>query len=382
MKNTIGYMRLRIASISKLAAATTLSLGLIACGGEREQQAPQDNEARVTVQGADGASVSYARSTGDHAKITVRVARDASGAQPLPQDLKPLSSIYQFTPLGMAATDIEIRLPFSASATDRGAPSLWVTVPGEGWTQLLDARVEGSWMVARAPRMAHAVVATSPLQSSSFKPSSPSATLASIHHILAKESFTATTTGPGQLGAPWMWAASPGGTLTVLRAFASAFDLAVVVPTPTGLKAMWTTAASATKPCSSVARNWIPALPSIARSTRARPRVRRRPHQPARNPSLPRSSGRAARELGNGPPIRAARCPSPVCARRFAMAVVVQRPTGLRAMWITVASATTPCSSAVRNWILVPPSIARLTRAPPHRSHPLRPPAHNPSLAR
>ncbi len=172
MKNTIGYMRLRIASISKLAAATTLSLGLIACGGEREQQAPQDNEARVTVQGADGASVSYARSTGDHAKITVRVARDASGAQPLPQDLKPLSSIYQFTPLGMAATDIEIRLPFSASATGQGAPGLWVTVPGEGWTQLLDARVEGSWMVARAPRMAHAVVAMSPMQASSFKPSS------------------------------------------------------------------------------------------------------------------------------------------------------------------------------------------------------------------
>jgi Deoxyribonuclease NucA/NucB/Immunoglobulin I-set domain len=164
MSLTAVQRALRVVVLA-LAAAT-----VAACGGDKEavneSGASNADAARVEVQGAAnarGASVSHAPRGAN--TPTVRVAGDANGAPPLPNDARPAGTVVQFTPLGLALGAIDIRVPFDAAALPAGsAPRLWIAMPGQGWAEVADARIEGQAMVGRVPMLTHAVVVARPLR--------------------------------------------------------------------------------------------------------------------------------------------------------------------------------------------------------------------------
>lgn len=147
------------------AASRALGLAMAAvimsgCGGG-DSSSSSDRPGATTVANADGARVSYlARANGN--QPTVRVSRDASGAPALPARLTPISPIYQFSPLGMVTAGIEIGVPFDRAAVPEGTrPRLFISSPGEPWSEVASASVDGDAMVGRVPRFSHAVVALS-----------------------------------------------------------------------------------------------------------------------------------------------------------------------------------------------------------------------------
>ena len=154
---------LRRACSRALGGAVLAALLMSACGGGDSADSSSSSSS-VTVAGADGASVTFnERNVAAKAGRTVRVARNASGAPQLPSNVVPVGGIYEFTPLGLIAPGVEIRVPFSADALPAGTrPQLLVAAPGEPWTQVRAARVEGSAMVARVHRLTHAAVVAVP----------------------------------------------------------------------------------------------------------------------------------------------------------------------------------------------------------------------------
>jgi hypothetical protein len=154
---------LRRACSRALGGAVLAALLMSACGGGDSGDS-SSSPSSVTVAGADGASVTF----DEHNVVaktgrTVRVARNASGAPQLPSNVLPVGGIYEFTPLGLIAPGVEIRVPFNADALPSGArPLLMVAAPGEPWMQVQAARREGLVMVARVPRLTHAVVVAAP----------------------------------------------------------------------------------------------------------------------------------------------------------------------------------------------------------------------------
>jgi VCBS repeat-containing protein len=143
------------------------ALAIASCGGGNDRDpsvGTLDASGRVNAQTADGASVSYAPldadTTPSERAPTVRVARDATGAQALPEGYAPLGAVYQYTPLGMGAAKIEIRVPFDPALAGGQAPQLLVSMPGEPWSEVADVRVEEGRVVAQVPQLMYAVVAS------------------------------------------------------------------------------------------------------------------------------------------------------------------------------------------------------------------------------
>lgn len=160
--------------LALLKRACTRALGgavlaalLTACGGG--DPSDSSTSSTVSVTGADGASVTFdKRFALPKSGVTVRVARDASGAPQLPANVAAVGGVYAFTPLGQLAPGAEIRVPFDATVVPRGSRlQLLVAAPGEPWLQVLSARVEGSAMVAHVPSLSHAVVVASPTSGAS-----------------------------------------------------------------------------------------------------------------------------------------------------------------------------------------------------------------------
>jgi hypothetical protein len=159
--------------ISRAASAIVFvvcALAITSCGGGRDSDASAgistiDAAGRFTVQSPDGASVSFVplgnNATPSESAPTVRVARDASGAQTIPEDYFPVGSVYQYTPLGMGAAKIEIRVPFDAALTGGQTPQLLVAMPGQPWQEVADTRIDAGHLVAQVPQLMYAVVATS-----------------------------------------------------------------------------------------------------------------------------------------------------------------------------------------------------------------------------
>lgn len=144
-------------ALSRACGVAVVCAYLAACGGGDAQ--PSSGTSSVTVTGVDGASVRFRKLSGTAAP-TVRVARNGSGAPQLPAQVQPVGGIYEFTPLGQFAAGIELRVPFERSALAAGQrPRLLVAAPGEPWTEVVGARVDGAAMVGRVPRLSHAVVA-------------------------------------------------------------------------------------------------------------------------------------------------------------------------------------------------------------------------------
>jgi hypothetical protein len=157
------FASLRRACSRALGGAVLAALLVSACGGG-DSTNPSSSSSKVTVAGADGASVTFdERNVAAKSGRTVRVARNASGAPQLPSNVVPVGGIYEFTPLGLIAPGVEIRVPFNADALPGGTrPQLLVAAPGEPWMQVRAARVEGAAMVARVHRLTHAVVVAVP----------------------------------------------------------------------------------------------------------------------------------------------------------------------------------------------------------------------------
>lgn len=141
--------------------AGILGLALTACGGGSSTDAADSSALPVTVSGADKASVSFRAFDSQAARqVTVQVARDATGAPPLDENYTPLGAVYQFTPLGWVEEEIEIRLPLSEEAIANGRPRLLIASPGGEWSDVIDAKREGDFIVARVPNLAYATVAS------------------------------------------------------------------------------------------------------------------------------------------------------------------------------------------------------------------------------
>jgi hypothetical protein len=156
-------LQISMRALLRAAGAFALASTLIACGGSREEA---DTSAlsvgdRISVKDADGASVSYLPTGNQPSQaVTVRVARDGSGAPPLPAGYVAAGAVYQFTPLGLARPGIEVRVPLgadAASANGAASPVLLVAQPGGSWMQLTDVVRDGSMLVATVPQLAYAV---------------------------------------------------------------------------------------------------------------------------------------------------------------------------------------------------------------------------------
>ncbi len=145
-------------------AAALCALALLGCGGSDESPdsgvvAPPQ---AVQVLGADGAAVTLAAGS---AGVTVRVARDATGAPPLDPTWPRASAIYHFSPAGLGVDEAEIRIPFDPAMA--GAVELAVAQPGGTWSVVTGAREEAGSLVARVARLAFAVALSTDAASSS-----------------------------------------------------------------------------------------------------------------------------------------------------------------------------------------------------------------------
>ena len=148
-------MRAAVVAASALAVLT-----IVSCGGGKDSSTELDANGRYTTSSTDGATVQYAGSDTPSSAPTTRVARDASGAPALPDGHVPAGSVYKFTPLGMGAANIEIRVPFDPSLTAGQEPKLLVSMPGEQWAEASQARIYGNTLVAQVPQLMYAVVTT------------------------------------------------------------------------------------------------------------------------------------------------------------------------------------------------------------------------------
>lgn len=139
----------------------TLAAVLAGCGGSDSTTAgEQSSSLPTTVTGADGASVHLRQTDRESAQqATIRVARDSTGAPALEASYTPLGPVYQYTPHGWLEQEIELRVPFNAGVD--AVPRLMVAQPGGRWSEVADARREGSFMVGRVLQLGYATVVTS-----------------------------------------------------------------------------------------------------------------------------------------------------------------------------------------------------------------------------
>lgn len=156
---------------SLLLAATTL---IAACGGgggesgtgevgERRSGQAVLGTAGGRVLGVDGSSVEVPAGAlrGD---ATVSIARDDTGAPPLPSRFVPVGSTFAVTPHGQNfAQPVTVRIPFDASALRADQrPAVMKGMPGRRWQLLLDAVDEGGTVAVQVQSLSYFVVVPVP----------------------------------------------------------------------------------------------------------------------------------------------------------------------------------------------------------------------------
>lgn len=152
-------MRVR-KSVSHGFLLFTLAATLAGCGGNDNSSTNGQSSLPTTVTGADGAAVHLRQIQRDSAQqATIRVARDSTGAPALNASLTPLGPVYQYSPHGWLEDEIELRVPFQADGDV--VPRLMVAQPGGRWSEVVDARREGLFMVGRVLQLGYATVVTS-----------------------------------------------------------------------------------------------------------------------------------------------------------------------------------------------------------------------------
>lgn len=156
-----------------LAAACLLA----ACGGGGSGDAPDPaaapqarpagtallGSAGGTVRGVDGARVDVPAGA-LAAEVSVTIAKDSSGAPPVPRGFKPLGDVFAVTPHGARlAEPVTVSVPFDAAALgpDR-KPALLKVTPGRPW-QLIDAvTVDGNLASAQVRGFSYFLVVSAP----------------------------------------------------------------------------------------------------------------------------------------------------------------------------------------------------------------------------
>ena len=150
----------------------SLGFGLAACGGGESTDAVNSTCWAFTVVGVDKASVSFPNSAAASRalRVTIRVARDSTGAPSLQADQTPLAPVDQFTPLDLADGGIEIRIPVSAHAAAHGKPVLHVASLDAEWKAVTNAKREGNFIVANALSLSCATLASALTSASNAAP--------------------------------------------------------------------------------------------------------------------------------------------------------------------------------------------------------------------
>jgi hypothetical protein len=168
-----GLSGSRVARRSGFVVAAGLRAGLVAlvvtalaaCGGSDGDSAlatppPAAAPAAATpqtVQGPDGASLAFVPADGS-AAVTLRIARDGTGAPALPDDRSAAGAIYQYTPHGHPGSEVEITVPFDSARLGGAEPRLLLALAGDGGWMDVEARREGGVLRARVPALGYAVV--------------------------------------------------------------------------------------------------------------------------------------------------------------------------------------------------------------------------------
>jgi hypothetical protein len=148
----------------RVGLAALVATVLAACGGADPggtAATPPAPAQAQSVQGVDGAGLAFTPADGS-AAVTLRIARDGTGAPALPDDRQAAGAIYQFTPHGHSGSEIEITVPFDTARLGGAEPRLLLALAGEGaWSEVQAQRV-GNVLRARVPALGHAVVVGEP----------------------------------------------------------------------------------------------------------------------------------------------------------------------------------------------------------------------------
>jgi hypothetical protein len=134
-------------------------LALAGCGGgggDGNAEPPLAAEPKIlTVTGPDGASVSFSE-VALPAALTVRIARDGSGAPPLPPVFVPAGDLYAVTPAGLPLRALAVvRIPIDP-ATPADAPiGLATSNPDGTWTLRGDTRRDGATLEVTSAQLGH-----------------------------------------------------------------------------------------------------------------------------------------------------------------------------------------------------------------------------------
>lgn len=138
-------------------AAASSVLGILALVGcARSDGPPEPSEGQATigagggvVQGPDGVTVEVPAGA-LASDVTLRVARDGTGAPPPPTGFEAFGSTYQFTPHGrLFEVPATVSLPVNVAALPAdAAPLFFHAQPGDQWIQIVDAQLDGNRLVA------------------------------------------------------------------------------------------------------------------------------------------------------------------------------------------------------------------------------------------
>ncbi len=194
-------------------AALFLAFGLAGCGGGGNSDSgsglPEQRPAGTAllgsaggqVRGVDGASVEVPAGAlrGD---ATVSIARDDTGAPPLPSRFVPASSTFAVTPHGQNfGRPVTVRIPFDASALRADQrPAVMKGMPGRRWQLLLDAVDEGGTVAVQVQSFSYFVVVPVPrtgLFTTTQPPAQPDPTVSVVTSQLQNAWTTLPLTGNG-----------------------------------------------------------------------------------------------------------------------------------------------------------------------------------------
>ena len=156
-------------------AALSLAFGLAGCGGGgsggSDPGLPEQRPAGTAVlgsaggqvRGIDGASVEVPAGALP-ADTTVSIARDDTGAPPLPSRFVPAGSTFAVTPHGQNFRQpVTVRVPYDASALRADQrPAVMKGMPGRPWQLLLDAVDEGGTVAVKVNSLSYFLVVPVP----------------------------------------------------------------------------------------------------------------------------------------------------------------------------------------------------------------------------
>ncbi|MCE9659225.1 MAG: hypothetical protein K8R60_11750 [Burkholderiales bacterium] len=166
--------------------ANTVLVLLAACGGGGSGDAgPAEPEQRPAGQavlgtaggrvlGVDGASVEVPAGA-LRADAAVSIARDNTGAPPLPSRFVPVSSTFAVTPHGQNFRQpVTVRIPYDASSLRADQrPAVMKGMPGQRWQLLLEAVDEGGTVAVQVQSFSFFIVVPVP-RNGFFAPQPPS----------------------------------------------------------------------------------------------------------------------------------------------------------------------------------------------------------------